>query len=343
MAFEDGLSIIIPAYNAEKFIGDCISSACATNFPKLEVIVVNDGSSDTTLLTVQNFLQNYQGNAKITIVSQENVGVSESRNRAIEIASNPWITFLDADDFLRPNLYESIKNLPEDGEVYLFTTIVGNKRDVSPLTNKNDNFIPKEVSPTLSIRLMEYTIGFAEKNDFKQFALSCVCGAIYKRSFIKSNDIHFIKGVKNGEDLLFRLKIFSLYKKAYAIESPIYLYYMNQESVTHQFKSEIQETNKLFLFNLKKLVENKKELYKSYNRSVVNSFFLEMDHWLFHEKNKLGIKERVRLFFEIANSDLYQNAFKQKDDYWKKFKLKHVIIFLLKSKKFKTVCYFYTL
>ena len=88
------ISIIIPAYNQEKYIERCIQSAINQTQPALEIIVVNDGSTDNTLKIIEGYKD------KIRIISQKNGGVSSARNKAIENAIGDWILLLDSDDEL---------------------------------------------------------------------------------------------------------------------------------------------------------------------------------------------------------------------------------------------------
>ncbi len=92
------VSILIPAYNAEKWIGDTIRSALDQTWPQKEIIIVNDGSSDNTLAIAKKF-----ESRSLRVLSQENKGASAARNRALEYAQGDFIQWLDADDLLASN------------------------------------------------------------------------------------------------------------------------------------------------------------------------------------------------------------------------------------------------
>lgn len=91
------VSIIIPAYNVEKYIPRTLESIKSQTFKDIEVIVINDGSTDNTLTIVKNFLKNVDFSYKI--ITQKNQGVSAARNRGIKEAKGKYICFLDGDDF----------------------------------------------------------------------------------------------------------------------------------------------------------------------------------------------------------------------------------------------------
>ena len=92
------VSILIPAYNAERWIGDTIRSALGQTWPKTEVIVVDDGSQDDTLTIARGF-----ESSVVQVVTQPNMGAAAARNRAMELAQGSYIQWLDADDLLAPD------------------------------------------------------------------------------------------------------------------------------------------------------------------------------------------------------------------------------------------------
>jgi glycosyltransferase involved in cell wall biosynthesis len=94
------VSVIIPAFNASEFIAEAVDSVLAQSFKDFEVLIVNDGSTDHTL----DVLRDYQ--SKVTIINQENQGVSTARNNGINIARGKYLVFLDADDIFMPNKLE---------------------------------------------------------------------------------------------------------------------------------------------------------------------------------------------------------------------------------------------
>ena len=95
------ISVIIPAYNARKFIGEAIESVLNQTFPAHEIIVVDDGSTDGTEEFVKNLFKD-----KVRLIQQENKGMGAARNAGIQVATGNIFQFLDADDLLLPNKFE---------------------------------------------------------------------------------------------------------------------------------------------------------------------------------------------------------------------------------------------
>ena len=103
------LSIIIPAYNASKYIEKCIDSVLNQGIPSdcYEIIIVNDGSTDNTVELAQRYISKFQN---IKLFTQENHGQSAARNKGIDVATGEYIAFVDADDLVLPYSYGKIIN-----------------------------------------------------------------------------------------------------------------------------------------------------------------------------------------------------------------------------------------
>ena len=105
------VSVIIPAYNIEKYISRCLDSIIAQTYNNLEIIVVDDGSKDQTA----EILDDYQKrDSRIIVIHKENGGVSSARNQGLDIAKGDYIGFVDGDDLIKPNMYEVLVKLLEE-------------------------------------------------------------------------------------------------------------------------------------------------------------------------------------------------------------------------------------
>src|SRR5436190_3441118 len=104
------VSILIPAYNSERWIAETIKSALNQTWPRKEIIVVDDGSRDQTLATARRF-----ASKTVAVISQENQGASAARNKALELCQGDYIQWLDADDLIAP---DKIANQVEASEHY---------------------------------------------------------------------------------------------------------------------------------------------------------------------------------------------------------------------------------
>ena len=99
------VSVIIPVYNTERYLPQCLESVLGQSFQDFEVIVVNDGSTDRSVQIIQEFAQK---DIRISIIEQANKGLSESRNAGIDRAKGKWITFIDSDDMVDPSFLQTL-------------------------------------------------------------------------------------------------------------------------------------------------------------------------------------------------------------------------------------------
>ena len=109
------VSVIIPVYNGERYLAECIDSVIKQTFSDIEIIIINDGSSDST----DDISRRYEiKDRRIRYINQENIGVSKTRQKGVSVAESPYIFFLDADDYLEPDclkeLYLSVRDNDAD-------------------------------------------------------------------------------------------------------------------------------------------------------------------------------------------------------------------------------------
>ncbi len=210
------VSIILPAYNAENTIEKAISSCLDQNFSNFELIVIDDGSEDSTSNVVNRLITN---DSRIRIINSENNGVSTARRKGIYAAKGIYLFFLDADDYLSTN---SLEKLVDTAVNYDSDIVVG---DI--VIRKFNN----------SSNRREYNhfhngTGF----DFMQFILvnwlNYLWGKLIKRDLLMNNEIIFHKGLKVGEDqiLLFQLCFYA--RKVVCVPDIVYNYVIQKVSAT---------------------------------------------------------------------------------------------------------------
>jgi len=188
-------SIIIPLYNKQNFISRAVQSVLSQSHKNFELIIVNDGSTDNSLMVVSKF-KDY----RIKLVNKENGGVSSARNTGIDASSNEWICFLDADDYWLTNHLEEIsyllRNYPE-GKIYSTLKLEKTNNGLRTITNQfPDNFEG----------YVENYFSFAKKDTV--FNSSSVC--INKKALIEIDK--FDTNLTHGEDLDVWFKLLINYK-----------------------------------------------------------------------------------------------------------------------------------
>lgn len=213
------VSVLIPAYNADKYIAECLESVLAQDFSDWEAIVINDGSKDNTEEICREFALR---DARIRLFSQENAGLAETRNRLIEKALGDWLVFLDSDDILpRYNLGLLLKLAEENG-----CDIAGGR--LLPFSGEcpaDDNNIPTPVRMTReeAVKALLYqTEGPATSSSAK----------IYRASLWKHH--RYRKGILY-EDLDVIYRVFLSAGAYLHIPHPFYYYRDTPGSILHTF------------------------------------------------------------------------------------------------------------
>ena len=179
------ITVIVPVYNNERFVLDALRSVDEQRVDSLELIIVNDGSSDQSETVISEFVREHSYAKKIT---QENKGVSAARNAALDIATGEYIGFLDSDDVYRPNALRDMLFVAEENKADL---VIGESMSVG-------TFEDSELRHAKSLSMKTYI----NKDDPDLVYNFSVCNKLFRREIIENNHIRF-QPVKHAEDGLF--------------------------------------------------------------------------------------------------------------------------------------------
>lgn len=228
------LSVIIPIYNVEDYVEECLESIVKQSYNDLEIICINDGSTDNSRAVVEKCAKK---DSRVTVINQKNAGVSEARNNGIDHASGEYITFVDPDDLLELNAYETAMNVFEKEDVDL--VVWG--YEVFPFSGTWYEKAGKV--PAKSYKSDSINAYFNEKSS------TVVWNKIYKSNLIKDNSIRFKKGLKYGEDIHFNLLVFPKAKNIKFIPDKLYNYRIKREgSATTAFGRKTKLENQFIIF-----------------------------------------------------------------------------------------------
>lgn len=226
------ISIIIPAFNAAKTITECIDSILTQFYKDLEIIIVDDGSKDGTADIVQKIMNADQ---RITLIQQENQGASAARNSGLRMASGEFICFVDADDMLLPNMFQTLV----DYQKQYFVDLV--KSGLRRLDTKG-------VSTNYSCdKIYYYPNKQSIKDNFFEIlsnGLNSPVGKLYKRSIIEKNNILFDEQLELSEDLHFNLQYLEKIESAVFVPDIFYQYNCYNSFLTTKYRENLFEKRK---------------------------------------------------------------------------------------------------
>ncbi|MBR4632784.1 MAG: glycosyltransferase family 2 protein [Elusimicrobia bacterium] len=343
------ISIIIPVYNVEKYLRQCLDSVVNQTFHDIEIICANDGSSDNSLSILKEYAQ--KDNRIKIIDPKERIGLGNIRNLSFKKVTSEYIMFVDSDDWLELNACESAYNkiVKDDTDFVMFGIFEHYENNNTTKLNLN------KIRPFYN-KFQENP--FETKDIDFPFLNNAFCWyKIYKTNFLLSNDIKF--GTTLYEDNLFNFGLFAFSKRISVLYKPLYYYRARNGSVTQKastWKAMLEQKN-----NVLKLAEEyssihpwfvKSALVASINstlvffkrfiqldKSIENDFYNEV-HKIFADLNKnydiKEIKDYID-YHEFKKTAKYQRKKKLLIDFMENifsiYKVKKNLIICLLGKK----------
>lgn len=274
---ERKVSVIIPVYKVEKYLDACLNSVENQTYGDIEIICVNDGSPDNSGEILK---KHREKDNRITIIEQENKGLSAARNAGMKLATGKWIYFVDSDDMIAPYAIEKVVDSAKkyDADMVKFEKI--NFEDGQEI---NITDYPYQKSTP---ELFEIQRG---KNPFEFFDMKEVYAweRLYKRSFLEENNINFKEGVI-CEDVLFTWKCELYAKKLVKDPNAYYFYRANRKGsiMDSDFKN-LERRLESFFTMVNELVEMRAE----FDFENIDNQFLFMMLDLFHDPIVYGLEK----------------------------------------------------
>ncbi len=272
---EERISVIVPVYNVEKYLDRCIKSICGQTYKNLEIILVDDGSTDLSGMICDDQKKSDQ---RIRVIHKKNGGLSDARNAGLEIATGDYIGFVDSDDWIESDMYDSLLTAVKEHNVRLAITginrIYDNGYEIDQFTRK----MPIEYVGTDIIRRYLLQDSFS----------TAAWDKLYHRSLFKNR--RFPKG-KLYEDAPVIFDILCEIEKAIVLGKPHYHYFQRSDSICGQAFSEKKMDHYEFSKDIQRRV---KEEYPTLSK--------EADVFL-------GCKlcELIYSLKESTNSELFKN------------------------------------
>ncbi|MGG7078770.1 glycosyltransferase family 2 protein [Clostridium sardiniense] len=282
------VSIIIPIYNVEKYLKRCIKSVLNQTLQDFELILINDGSSDSS----GEICDEYINIKNVIVIHKRNEGVSSARNKGINIAKGEFLTFIDPDDCIDEDALELLYNLAKDNDAeiacYSMKTYKNNILTTAPVKNYKTKIFKKEKI------LKEYI----EKGTF----LYSVCNKIYANKLFANNRNRFSEDINYAEDALFNCYIMNDTNKLVFTNKQKYNYFINDNStvkyVTEKRLDVLKAQKAMYYFILNNHKEYTKHIIKQY---VNSSIHIVID--ISREDNIIKKKYILRKLKTIVNRD----------------------------------------
>lgn len=272
-------SIIVPIYNAEKYLEECIDSVINQTFKAFELILVNDGSNDNSAKVIDEYSNKYPF---IKVIHKLNGGQFSARTSGIELAQGEYIIFLDSDDCLRK---ESLEILNQYIILHSMPDIIFHEA-----SRKSDYSEPIINYPFEDGKVFEDS---SKKELYKLFItsnnLNSMCFKAYRSELLKNVqwDVPLIISLRNGEDLMQNLPVFHKAEKIIYCNKVLYVYRYIQESVTHNYSPTYYESHKIIMRELEKYID----------------LWMQGDPIFIKQLDERMLKDLIYIFFNITYAD----------------------------------------
>ena len=265
------ISVIVPCYQAERYIQRCLQSICSQTYSNLEIIVIDDGSTDASASIVKGLAQS---DSRIKYIYQSNAGVSAARNAGLDYASGDVITFVDSDDTIKSHMYEILMDLMQKHHA-----------DISHCSYCRvlENGGIKNIGNTNQIYVFEFeeiALSFLEA----QLVGPSCCNKLFKKSVVGTT--RFQSQFKIGEDSLFAFTCFQKADRAVFIDSCFYTYFSAETSACVHTDL-VKKREDLFRVNSLIYNESKGKGYEQLAFKRMNSGLLSLYRSYIYEKDEI--------------------------------------------------------
>ncbi len=297
------LSVIVPVYNVEEYLEQCLNSVCNQTLTDIEIICVNDGSTDKSGDILQDFANK---DRRIQVISQENAGLSAARNTGLKYATGEYITFLDSDDWVALDFYETLyKSAKENDADMAVGNVIYYYHDCwfewggATRNSFGDNML------------------LIEKREHKKRLLqSCaVWNKIYKRELIIDNNLHFYHG-KMVEDFPFTFMAVALADKIVCCPFTFIYYRQRPTSIMYDKSKQVRNVWDVLdnYYTLLEELNNTKLADKAFYMRVLGTFAIKnMSGWSARLSRKEKLKHELAILkyaqkfdkFDLQESDIF--------------------------------------
>lgn len=302
----DLVSVIVPVYNVEQYLHQCIDSLIGQTYQPLEIILVNDGSKDNSDKICNEYASKY---SNIQVIHKENAGLGMARNTGLKYATGEYVTFLDSDDYadkvLIENLYKGIKKYKVDVCKGGFKRITDEGKVISITQYPEEFYEDKKAALEFAPRLIG---SLPDKKDSMEM---CVCGTLYKTLYIKEHDIQFpSERIMISEDLVFNLEYMQYAKGACSIVNSAYNYRVNTSSLTRKYRADRFQACCFYYKEMKKKIEQLG--YKEIEQlRLKRMFFIYILMCVSQEKKQISgfsIKKSLKNIWNICSDETVQKV-----------------------------------
>ena len=298
------VSVIVPIYNAEKHLEQCLNSIVSQTLKKIEIILIDDGSTDGSA----EICKKYLSDSRVTYYHKENEGLAAARDDGMLRATGEYIGFVDSDDWIKPEMYEKMYNAAKsnDSDV-VFCNCIQNENGYRfsqelPVGEYDRNKIKNEVLPK--------TLAFISKDGGKRAIRWSNCMRIYKAEALNKNGIKFDRRLRRSQDLQLTYEAMLVAQNFYYIDEPFYHNRVVLDSLSRGYTKNMWPLYTYLIEILYKDTENFKEM-DLMDQMHLRAFFFATDG-IENEMKPLcpnDKKTKIKLIEQIMNDPICERFY----------------------------------
>lgn len=340
------LSIIVAIYNVDKYIEQCIKSLINNMNEFVELILVDDGSTDTS----SSICDNYSKFENVKVIHQKNSGVSVARNIGIENSIGKWITFVDGDDFVENEFITEILNCIDkydtDMIVFNYKAYINmeNNYECRTIPFSGSKYITDEKNFFQKRMISQYYNGGDQKTIVSSGTTWC---KVVKKDVIIKNNIRFKPGLIKAQDTIFWLNVTENVESIFYLDKCLYNYRLSLNSISSGkrfIKNSVMEFNNLILEYLKFITMNNKDksFYEALYLRYTQVIMWNIDHNFFNKNNREKLKRKISLLNDFIMDETYNDAINKAEIKFLPLRLK-LMTYFLRDNRAKEYYYVYNI
>ena len=287
------VSVIVPVYNAEKYLKRCIESILAQTYGNIELILIDDGSKDSSGSICDEYAKI---DSRIRVIHNTNSGVAATRNIGIMEAMGDYISFVDSDDYIAPNMLETLvgKASEQNSDIVMCKYYIDKSGEITFASMEYDDTYDGAESVKNGLLYRYYTDDHS--------GLYSLCNKLIKKTVYYTNSILLDTSLKRGEDAWFLFQCLKHCKRVDYVPEAFYYYYQNENSIMHTV---YEDQYAQWVGMRKRLLNENEELKFTIDYDLFYKEFLYKVIIYCKELIKNGKKQEAK---QILSDEFYRNA-----------------------------------
>lgn len=312
------LSVVVPVYNVEKYIGEMIESLQNQTLRDLQIILVDDGSPDRSGAICDEYAAKDE---RITVIHKPNGGVGAARNDGLDAATGEWIVFCDSDDWVELDAFEKLVNAGEAANadvVFGDANLVYGEHVQKARFYKNE-FVTDDRGRIDQLIAADFSRSYCFDPDDggPAFGYGGPWNKLVRRQLMLDHNIRFdlrVKGI--FDDILYTAYIFAAAERVAYVHVPVYNYRQLGSSITHSYKANLLEINEAIFVSWQEFMERYGKdgrFLKPYYANVIRRFKSTLGLYFFSKKNQKPFRAQCKELKALMVSEPYCTAIKEVD------------------------------